>query len=150
MSTLHERLKSLRNEKNFTQAKLAEELNISKSTIAMIETGQRSPGIELLEEIADYFNVDMKYLLGKQNEKHIPKIDLSNPMAAQLYDAYEKGSRMRHLSNSISDKATDNDVEMIIKLFNLSDDKKDFVFNQIEYLYSQEQRIASNNQEENK
>ena len=31
----------------------------------MYERGEREPGLEMLEAIADYFNVDMDYLLGK-------------------------------------------------------------------------------------
>ena len=33
----------------------------------MYENGEREPGFELLETIADYFNVDMNYLLGKKD-----------------------------------------------------------------------------------
>lgn len=46
---------------------MAKELSVSKSTIAMWETGKRLPSPELYEQIADYFNVDIDYLYGRTN-----------------------------------------------------------------------------------
>lgn len=60
---------SLRNEKGFNQDQMAKALNVSKSTIAMWETGQRLPSTEKYEEIADYFNVDMDFLYGRSQIK---------------------------------------------------------------------------------
>lgn len=58
---------SLRNEKKYSQETMAKELSVSKSTIAMWETGKRLPSPELYEQIADYFNVDIDYLYGRTN-----------------------------------------------------------------------------------
>lgn len=56
-------LRSLRIRENLTQDELADSLNIAKSTISMYETGNRTPDFEMLEVIADFFNVDMNFLL---------------------------------------------------------------------------------------
>mgnify|MGYP000211399865 CR=1 FL=1 len=64
-----DRLVILRKENNFTQDKLADELNVSKSTISMYEKGNRMPSYEMLEKIADFFNVDIDYLMGKSDIK---------------------------------------------------------------------------------
>lgn len=61
-------LKMLRNEKNMSQQELADALGISKSSINMYERGERQPNFETLETIADYFNVDIDYLLGRTNK----------------------------------------------------------------------------------
>lgn len=58
-------LKSLRAAKGLTQDELSKQLNISRSTIGMYEKGAREPDFETLELIADYFNVDTDYLLGR-------------------------------------------------------------------------------------
>ena len=58
-------LKSLRVAKGLTQDELSKQLNISRSTIGMYEKGAREPDFESLELIADYFNVDTDYLLGR-------------------------------------------------------------------------------------
>lgn len=58
-------LKKLREEHWYSQRELAEKLSISNSAIGMYESGKREPNYETLEKIADFFNVDMNYLLGK-------------------------------------------------------------------------------------
>lgn len=58
--------KKLRLEDNLTQVELAKKLKISKSAVSMYENGAREPDFETLELIADFFNVDMNYLLGHQ------------------------------------------------------------------------------------
>lgn len=60
-------LKHLRDSENLTQEELAKRLNISRSRLASYEQGQREPDFELLEVIADYFNVDLDYLLGRSD-----------------------------------------------------------------------------------
>ncbi|MCI8958174.1 MAG: helix-turn-helix domain-containing protein [Lachnospiraceae bacterium] len=57
--------KRLRTSSKLTQAEMAEKLGISRSTIGMYETGAREPDFETLEKIADFFNVDIDYLLGR-------------------------------------------------------------------------------------
>lgn len=65
MSNFSERLRELRNSRKLSQQNLADELKISKSSVNMYERGEREPGIETLENIADFFNVDMDFLIGK-------------------------------------------------------------------------------------
>ncbi len=66
MSDFKDMLKYLRNRENLSQAELAQKLGVGKSTISMYEVGKRQPDFETLELIADFFNVDMNFLLGKQ------------------------------------------------------------------------------------
>ncbi len=61
-------LRLLRNEKGMSQQELADALGISKSSINMYERGERQPNFEVLEAIADFFNVDIDYLLGRSNK----------------------------------------------------------------------------------
>ena len=58
-------LKSLRIKNSMTQKQLADTLGVSESRIGMYERCQREPDFEMLEAIADYFNVDMDYLTGR-------------------------------------------------------------------------------------
>lgn len=68
MPKFSDRLRQLRTERGLSQQSLANSLrNISKSSINMYERGEREPGLEMLEAIADFFNVDMDFLLGKSN-----------------------------------------------------------------------------------
>lgn len=65
MDKFARRLRTLREGLGFSQQRLADEIGTSKSSINMYERGEREPGFETLEAIADIFNVSFDYLLGK-------------------------------------------------------------------------------------
>lgn len=67
MGNFNKILKSLRTSKGMTQDELAKILKISRSTVGMYEKGDREPDYETLESIADFFNVSIDYLLGREN-----------------------------------------------------------------------------------
>lgn len=91
MADFSERIKELRTSCGYSQQKLADMLNVSKSTVNMYERGERRPGMDQLEAIADYFNVDMDYLSGKSP---IPRKTLicneKAPVNFELYGTSEK------------------------------------------------------------
>ena len=65
-----ERLRELRTEKQLSQSEFAKQVRLTKSAVNMYERGEREPSFEVLEKIADYFNVDLDYLLGKTDCKN--------------------------------------------------------------------------------
>ena len=67
MTTFKDRLKELRAAKGLSQRALADQIHISSSSIGMYESGQRQPDFETLEKIADFFNVDADFLLGRKD-----------------------------------------------------------------------------------
>ena len=67
MGSFQNIFKELRIASGMTQTETAEKLGISRSTIGMYETGAREPDFETLEKIADFFHVNMDYLLGRTN-----------------------------------------------------------------------------------
>ena len=69
-------LKKLRERKGLSQEELAKATGLSKSAISMYENGRREPkSYEILEILADYFNVDMNTLLDKKENEQIPVLD---------------------------------------------------------------------------
>lgn len=60
--TLGERLKRLRQEKNWTQAELADQLKIHQKQLSGYERDVHVPSTEVLMKIADLFNVSLDYL----------------------------------------------------------------------------------------
>lgn len=70
MIRLNERIKQLRNEAGMTQQEFANLLKMSRSAVIMYERGEREPNLETLTFIADYFDVDMDYLLGKTDHRN--------------------------------------------------------------------------------
>lgn len=56
-------LKELRKERNLTQEKLAEKLNVSGRTVSRWETGANMPDISLLVELADFYHVSIPEII---------------------------------------------------------------------------------------
>ncbi|MBT9793697.1 helix-turn-helix domain-containing protein [Clostridium sp. MCC334] len=82
-------LKYLRNRDKLSQSELAEKLGVAKSTISMYEVGKREPDFETLEAIADLFNVDMNFLLGKdgsENDDHYYLNDETRQIAQEAFE----------------------------------------------------------------
>ena len=61
------RIKELREEKNISQLELAKKLNLTQQSISLYEKGEREPSIDVLKNIANFFNVSLDYLLGKSD-----------------------------------------------------------------------------------
>lgn len=59
------RLKELRLQKGMTQRELAEALHFSRSAYSLYETGKHELDYENLSVVADYFGVNMDYILGR-------------------------------------------------------------------------------------
>ena len=58
-----ENLKALRKTHKLTQKQLSNQLGVALSTVAMWETGARQPDYDMLNKIADFFNVSHDVLL---------------------------------------------------------------------------------------
>ncbi len=89
MATFKDVLKYLRSRDNLSQSELAEKLGVAKSTISMYEVGKREPDFETLEAIADLFNVDMNFLLGKdgsENDEHYYLNDETREIAQEAFE----------------------------------------------------------------
>ena len=85
MATFSDMLVYLRKRNGLSQAQLAEKTGLTRSAIGMYETGRREPDFETLEVFADFFNVNMDTLLGKDptpTETATPSMDESKVMMA--------------------------------------------------------------------
>lgn len=90
MASFASRLKELRKEFGLTQLDLSKIINIGKSTVSMYESGKRKPELETLEAIADYFNVNMEYLLGKSEIKNYHEQNLGDLKVSNTYPIEKK------------------------------------------------------------
>lgn len=66
-------IKELRKEKGLTQEQLAEQLGISRRTVSRWETGSNLPDLDILIEMADYYDVELRELL--DGERRSEKVD---------------------------------------------------------------------------
>lgn len=66
-------IKELRSRYKISQQKLADAIHVSRSTVAMWETGASEPDTEKLKMLAEFFSVSVDYLLGLESvKKEIP------------------------------------------------------------------------------
>lgn len=66
------RLKQLRMQRNIRQKEIADYLGITVSAYGNYELGQRQPNFETLCKMADFFNVSVDYLLGRDEKQNNP------------------------------------------------------------------------------
>lgn len=109
-----ERLKSLRKKCGYTQVSLAETLGVSKGTVAMWETGKRTPDFETLIRLSDLFDVRTDYILGKSNDSSSTKLsddDIEQLGRWELESVYTDLMKLYLSLDSFGQK----DVENLIK-----------------------------------
>lgn len=105
--------KYLRIQSGLTQQEMADKLKISRSSIGMYENGEREPSFELLESIADYFNVDMNYLLGKKElSENIPQGYYLNDDAREMAQFMFENPEYKVLFDA-SRKVSKDDIDMV-------------------------------------
>ena len=59
-------MKALRKEKGLTQEELAERLYVSSKTVSRWETGHTLPDLSMLQNIADFYGIDLKELINAE------------------------------------------------------------------------------------
>ena len=64
------RLKDLRLKMGLSQQALADKLNVSQQTICKYENNTNEPNIDMLEAMADIFDVSVDYLIGYSSCAH--------------------------------------------------------------------------------
>ena len=65
-------LKEQRKEKGITQEQLAEKLNVSRRTVSRWETGSNMPDLDLLMELSDLYEVDLREMLNGERKSEDP------------------------------------------------------------------------------
>ena len=65
----YERLKNLREDRDLTQAKVGKHLHISQRSYAHFEQGTWGIPVEVLITLADLYEVNLDYLVGRTNQK---------------------------------------------------------------------------------
>lgn len=127
MAKFGERLRHLRTLHDLSQMDLAKQLKTSKSSINMYERCEREPNLVMLEAIADFFNVDLDYLLGKSDfpRKHIseisPTLTLSQPQHSDVNLLKLAGRDGTYFEKVL----TDQQMEEIMKAISAMPDASD-------------------------
>lgn len=69
MSNFKDRLRELRKFKGLKQVEMAEFLEINIRTYQEYEYGKIKPSIDTLIKLADYFDVNLDYLVGRSDKR---------------------------------------------------------------------------------
>lgn len=59
------RLRELRERRGFNQSEFAELMNVARTTYSGYENGLREPDFDFVIKMADYYNVSLDYLFGR-------------------------------------------------------------------------------------
>lgn len=70
---LSDRLEELKQERNVTHKQVALATGIKPGAYSKYVRGTRQPDIETLIKIADYFNVSLDYLVGREEKPNLNK-----------------------------------------------------------------------------
>ena len=65
MTTIYERLKTLRVNANLSQMKIAKLIDSTQASVNRYENGQCTPPVKVLLWYADFFDVSMDYIFGR-------------------------------------------------------------------------------------
>ena len=92
--TFAERLKGLREAAGLSQEELGEKLGTSRGSISFYEKCKRTPDIEFLSLVCQYFDVSANFLLGHTDNKHSTNEDIGfrfglTDKAIQILDSME-------------------------------------------------------------
>ena len=62
-----DRVKYLRQSRELNQVQFAQKMGVTKQSVSNWENDNIMPSVEMLEKIADFFNVTADYLLGRED-----------------------------------------------------------------------------------
>lgn len=113
MTIFSERLKNCREElkkqnPQYTQGFVAQKIGVARTTYTAYENGTKSPPIETVELIADYFDVSTDYLLGRTKLKYRFNPDheytdlddfLNDPILRDFAEKHLKGKTPEEIEN---------------------------------------------------
>lgn len=85
--SIGDRIRDLREKRQWSQLFLSEKLGIHNSVLSRIEAGKRPVEDELLAKISDVFDVSVDFLLGRTNDPTPPS------RSNDLYIAYRHGKK---------------------------------------------------------
>ena len=66
---MYERIRNLREDHDLKQEDLAKVLHCTQACYSNYENGKRDIPVEVLDALADYYQVSVDYLLGRTNKK---------------------------------------------------------------------------------
>lgn len=104
MANVAQKIKELRIEKNLTQKKLADLLNVSQNAVYNWENGKREPNSDIIEKLSDIFEVLPSYLMGWRDEDMEIEMEIDKLIDrfSNITDHQEVSDIVKEMQNLIS------------------------------------------------
>ena len=119
---MYKRLIKLRKELNLTQADFGLKINLTRSSIANIETGQRGLTDRTISDICRVFNVNEEWLRTGEGPMFRPKKGLDNELAEHIAKLIQTDDELTKAFILELLKLSPEEMEVIKKiLLNVSD-----------------------------
>ncbi len=119
---MYKRLIKLRKELNLTQADFGLKINLTRSSIANIETGQRGLTDRTISDICRVFNVNEEWLRTGDGPMFRPKKGLDNELAEHIADLIKTDDELTKAFILELLKLSPEEMEVIKKiLLNVND-----------------------------
>ena len=84
-----DKLKRLRQEKNWSQEKLAEKIGVKRLIIGRYERGQTNPSAEMLQKLSDIFGVSIDYLLSDES-KNLAAVGIKDKSLLEYFEEVDR------------------------------------------------------------
>ena len=105
---LHHRIVELRKSKRITQEVLSKKIEVTRSALSQYELGSRQPDYGIIKRMADYFDVSIDYLLGR---------DVTEESSIEETEADLKRKKgLEYISKIKDEKMLDLAIELLEKL----------------------------------
>ena len=120
-----DRLRSLREGYGLSQKELADRMKINRSTYARYETSSTQPDYDILNALADFYNVSVDYILGRTNNNQL-----------QSKDERDIAKRLEQVRKDL-----ENSDGLAFDGEPMSEEAKESLLESMELLFRQTQRI---------
>lgn len=115
--SLGKRLKNAREKKNWSQLYVAKKVGITNAVLSNYERDYRDPDTETLKKLAELYDVSVDYLLGREEDMHIPPMlqDIDPVLARRFIEALKDSKTELFFDNILG--ASPEEREELIEEF---------------------------------
>ncbi|MEK3974710.1 helix-turn-helix domain-containing protein [Psychrobacillus sp. FSL K6-1267] len=113
MATLGSRIKNLREKHDIKQVDFAKKIGVSNVVLSRYESDERKPDYEMLQAIADFFEVSTDYLLGRTEIKN-----LNNDSNNEEFETWMNDPRSKILFKEFNE-SSEEQKEALLKMWEI-------------------------------
>ncbi len=97
------RIKELREQKKISQKKLCDDLGYNPTTYNNYELLKNEPNIETLIKLADYYNVSIDYLVGRDTSNDIGYLNEQETQLVKIFRELKQNSQYKVIGYAMAE-----------------------------------------------